>query len=158
MDNGKYIEYVKLLSDIDDEKKSVSKKHNNLQDIEDELNAVDDTGMYPTKVTDHAMAQISDRIEALAYKSKNAYEDIFSKSHEESLLLPTNLKCFTLTMVGKALEDGTYKSVKSRSGGKEYRYNVNISKWKTKDKELMFTIIVENNNVKTGYFNLVDKQ
>ena len=154
----KYLEWVKLLSEVVDEKKATTRKANDLQDIERDILGRDDANMFPTKVSDHAMAQIHKRLEELAHKSKRAYEDILLRPADESLLMASNLECFILAMVGKAYEDETYKSKKSRGGGIEYIYNINMSKWKTDDKELFFTVIVENSNVKTGYFNLVDKK
>ena len=58
-------------------------------------------------------------------------------------------------MISKALNDGSYKAKKSRSGGTEYTYTVTVHKWSKEDSLLQFVAIVEKNVIKTGYFNWV---
>lgn len=152
MSDAKYMSWVKLLNEVEDQKKEIITKTNSMQDAAEEL-----TGdMYPTHVSDHCLTQTSNRLEELTHKSRAAYDDIHSRPHKESLFMISNLKCFILTMASKAIEDGSYKKRRSKSGGAEYVYSISISKWKT-DKELIFTIIVENSVAKTAYFNLVGK-
>jgi hypothetical protein len=148
----KYMQWVELQTEISEDKKLISAKSNQLIDMEEDLTSHKDSGMYPTKITDHAMTQISDRLENLAHDSKPAYKDIINKSAKHSMLLPSNLRNFILTMVAKSIELGAYKSKKSRSGGTEYIYSVKMSKWEV-DRSITFTLIVENSVVKTGYFN-----
>lgn len=154
--NTKYIEWVKLLSEITDEKKVTIRKINKAEALEEDIVGGEDGSMLPTKITDHAMTQIHRRLAGLTNKSTVAFEDVMNKKASDSLLDPDNLECFIFTMISKSYKDGTYKSKKARSGGSEYVFNINMPNWNTKNKKLVFSMIVENNVVKTGYFNLVD--
>ena len=156
--NDKYIEWVKLLSEITDEKKVTVRKINKAEALQRDIVEGEDGDILPIKITDHAMTQIHRRLADLANKSPKAFDDIMNKTADASLLDPDNLECFIFTMVSKAYGDNSIKKKKSRSGSTEYVFNVNISKWKTKNKELVFSMMVENNVVKTGFFNLVDKK
>lgn len=70
------------------------------------------------------------------------------------LLSPSNMKAFVISMLATARKANDFERSKSKTGGVEFRYRVIIKKWSA-DKDLEFTGIVENNNIKTGFFNWV---
>ena len=152
----KYITLVKLLKKIDDSKALTSSMEEEVEQLEEEIiNSDSNNGAFPLLVTDHAIAQTLERLEALMRRSPRARRDIGERDFENSLLLHSNLRHFILIMVVRATEDNSVRPRKSRGGGKgtEYVYTVNLHKWKTRDKSLNMSIIVENNTVKTCYFN-----
>ena len=109
------------------------------------------------EISAHAYRQMSERICSIAMESSSIWQDVFRPdSPNESLLVPSNLKSFLITMLSNAYEKHMYHEEESRNtnGGKEYHYNVDIKKW-SDDKTLQFVGIVENFTLKTAYFNWV---
>lgn len=108
----------------------------------------------PIEMSAHSFKQISERLEDLAMENSLIYDDVFNAAGD-CLLAPSNLKSFVYTMISKAINADSFTIENSRhSSGSEYRYTVDIEKW-SGVKTLQFTAIVENNCVKTGYFNWV---
>jgi len=113
---------------------------------------------YPTSLTDHAFHQIIDRLEELSLKYDVVYNDIMTKPVYDSIFLPSKLREFVFDKVCVSIKDDTKTSKKSRSGGVEYIFNVHMDNWNIGGgKHITFSVIVENNVVKTGYFNVHDK-
>jgi predicted secreted protein len=157
MENAKYLEWVKLLSDTTNEKSSSTAKKFKIEAIEEEISG--ESGMYPVKITDHAMSQIASRLEVVASESRSANNEIFGGDAMSSIFIPSRLKMFILTMVSAAIRDGGMNVKKSKNSGYvEYVYNVPLPKWSSKTKNLMFRVFVENGAVKTGYFNWENKK
>jgi len=95
-------------------------------------------------------------MEPLIRESDVIYQDFLnSKDLNQSLSFPSNLKAFIITLVANAKKKGNYtkESSKNTPNGYEFRYNIEIKKWSEPKRTLQFTCIVENNNIKTGYFN-----
>ena len=155
--DSEYSQFAELLRQITDAEKDIARDKSTMEKLRKKIVENDDKGEYAVSITSHAFDQISNRLERVAYESPNAYVDIFECPREKSIIIPSNLTAFIISMVCKSREDDSYECKKSRTGGTEYVYTVNISKW-SNDKELFFTCIVENNVVKTGYFNFVNAQ
>jgi hypothetical protein len=156
MDN-EYSEFAKLKSRISDNEFDLAKDKREFEELEAIIKS-DDDGSHATIISSHAFDQISDRLEQVTRESGAAYSDIFSKQPEDILFIPSKLKAFIITMLSKAREDGSFEKKRSKnSNGFEFVYNVNISKWSKNGSTLLFTCFVENNVVKTGYFNFVNK-
>jgi hypothetical protein len=123
--------------------------------MRDQLSSSECDGGFGLEVTAHAFKQISERLEALAMENLNIYNDVFNKDDpSKSLLAPSNLKSFIVSVIAQARNESNYSKEQSKSKGVEFRYKVVISKWSS-DKDLEFTAIVENNHIKTGFFNWV---
>jgi hypothetical protein len=75
---------------------------------------------------------------------------------DNHLLLPSKLKSFIITLIADARSKGNFTEERSKNtnGGVEYRYVIEIKKWND-ERSLQMVCIVENGNVKTGYFNWV---
>jgi len=60
-------------------------------------------------------------------------------------------------MMAKAAENDSVHEEPSRStqSAVEYHYKIEVKKWSTDNKKLVFVGIVENNVIKTTYFNWV---
>jgi len=147
-----YSEYAKLRSKVADAQKALAKDRQLCDIMEKNIIKNDPDGGYAIKISTHAYNNISKRLEKITEESPAAYTEIVECDPDKSLFKPSNLVVFVITMVCKARELGSYKTKKSRDGGIEYHYNINLSKWST-DQELFFTCIVENHVVKTGFFN-----
>jgi len=123
------------------------------------MSSPDSDGSYGIEITSHAFKQIAERLEALALENSKIYKDAFnSEDPSRSYLLPSNLKAFVVTMIANARKKGNFSKEQSRgnSGNVEYHYTVIIKDWGGDNgKQLEFTGIVENNHIKTGYFNWV---
>lgn len=143
------------------EKADMDSKINNLgrlvDDLKKEIKEKDHNGEYGLNLTAHATTQISKRLESLAAESSIIFKDVMNMENPaSSLIWPTNMESFILGMLAKARlsKDFTIEDSKN-SSGKEYHYNIEIKDWSTENKRLIFTGLVENNNIKTGFFNFV---
>jgi len=111
-------------------------------------------GGFGIEISAHAFRQISERLEALAFENVIIYNDVFGGGVADNLLLPTKLKSFIITLIADARSKSNYTEEKSKNtmNGIEYRYTIEIKKW-SDERSLQMVCIVENGNVKTGYFN-----
>lgn len=155
MNEDKYLDYAKALDSLNSSERELYNKKRTLQTLKDELGAEGNDGSCGVDITDHAFKQIAERLEALAMEHSYVYRDVVKPdNHHESLLLASNMKSFVITMLANAKSKGEEIESGSKSGGKEYRFTIDIKKW-SHDKTLQFVAIVENNKIKTGFFNWV---
>jgi hypothetical protein len=126
-------------------------------DTRKEIKEQDETGEYGLVLTAHAISQILTRLEELADENSVIKKDVENRDNPQtSLIRPSNMRSFIFGILAKARIDKNYEIVNSKnSGGKECHYNVELKSWSTDSKRLIFTGVVENNNIKTGYFNWV---
>ena len=155
----RYIEFAEAFSELVTLESRIHNKRRLVEDLKQELKSEDNDGSYGLEFTGHAFKQISERLEEIAMESTIVYKDVFkSGSPSESLLIPSNLKSFIITLLSDANKKGQYKEEESKSNkspdGKEYRYTINMNKWNS-DKSLQFIAIVEDNFIKTGFFNWI---
>ena len=142
------------------EKAQLESRRTNLSrlvdDLKSQLKECDIHGECGITISAHASVQICKRLELLAMESSAIYRDVLDIDNPTaSLLWPTNAESFVISLLSKARLEGKFKSVDSKSGGVEYHYEIELNDWSTESKKLIFTGVVENNNVKTGYFNWV---
>jgi len=155
VNEDKYLDYAKALNSLNEIEQELYDKKRALQTIKDDLDADDNDGSCGIDITDHAFKQIAERLEVLAREHAFIYRDIVKPdSHQKSLLLASNMKSFIITMLANAKSKQGVIGNDSKSGGKEYRFIIDIKKW-SRDKTLQFVAIVENNKIKTGFFNWV---
>jgi len=153
--NSIYITYAETFGSIGSSEKDLYNKYKLLQELKEELSAQDSDGGYGTDMSAHAFKQIAERFEELALQNQCIFEDVFKPdSPQDSLLLSSNLKSFIITLLSNARKKGEYKEETAQNGGFEFRFTVNIKKW-SKEKTLQFVGIVQNNVIKTGFFNWV---
>jgi hypothetical protein len=109
-------------------------------------------GEYGIEFSAHAIANISTRLEELASDDQIIYDDVFRPdSLLDALIIPSNLKSFVISLLSQAIEEGAVEQRNSKSNGIEYHHVTRIKKW-----SVAFTCIVEDNTIKTGYFNNVN--
>jgi len=152
----KFLEYAEMISELSSTELKAQNIRRIIEDTKSELFAIDD-GSCGLDLSAHAFKQISERLEKLAIENTVIYEDVFNRqTKSECILLPSNLKSFVITLVANAHRKGEFSKEpsKNNSAGVEYRYSIEIKKWSS-DKDLYLICIVENNNIKTGYFNWV---
>lgn len=150
-----YMQYAEILSSMTDLELQICNQRRLLQEMKDQLNSPEGDGGFGIDITAHAFKQVSERLETLAIENPNIYNDVFNKDDpSKSLLTPSNLKSFIISVIANARLEKKYSTDKSKSNGIEFRYKVIISKW-SGDRNLEFTTIVENNHIKTGFFNWV---
>ncbi len=150
-----YIEYAEALSGVSSLEKDLHNKKRMLEEIKKNLSAPDCDGGFGTEVSAHAFRQIAERFEELALENAIIHTDVFKPdSPQESLLLASNLKSFIITLLASARIKGQFKKGEAANGGKEFRFTVDINSW-SGDKTLQFVGIVQNNVIKTGFFNWV---
>lgn len=150
-----YIDFAETLSGIVSLEKELHSKKRLMGDLKSSLGASDCDGGFGTEISAHAFKQISERLESLALENAEIYKDVMKQgSPHDSLLMASNMKSFIITTLANARQKSEYATGDSRNGGKEYRFTVDIKKW-SGDKTLQFVAIVENNVVKTGFFNWV---
>jgi hypothetical protein len=161
MGNGeKYIQYAEALSDLTSLESDIHNKKRLTEDLRIELKSDEYDGSFGLEFTDHAFKQILERLEELAVSNSIIYKDVFKPDDtSKSLLIPSNTKSFIIALLAdghskKMFKERDSKSNKSQEGSKEYRYEIEMKKW-SKEKSLQFVAIVENNFIKTGFFNWV---
>lgn len=148
-----YKQYAEVLNEVSVAELDISEKKRSLEELRLELSDDNSIGL---DVTAHAFTNISDRLSSLASENKVIYMDVFNPSNpSKAILWPNNLRAFIISMLASARSKGTYsdKPSKNSDNGTEYKYDVEIKKWSNDKEVLVFTAIVENKVVKTGYFN-----
>lgn len=151
-----YIKYAESLSELTSMESGIHNKRRFVIDTRNKLISDDGDASFGIEFTAHAFKQIAERLEELALSDGIIYSDVFKSDPSESLMSPSNLKSFVITLLADARKKNNFKEDTSKSNGIEYRYTINISKW-SNEKTLQFIAIVENNNIKTGFFNWVNK-
>jgi hypothetical protein len=156
--NKVYLQYAEITTEISGLEFELSEKKRAIKEIRDELTSYDN-GRYGLDLTAHAFTNISNRLSELASESSVIYSDVYNKENpNKSLLWPSNLKAFIISIIASCKEDGREKESKNTSGGKEYHFDIEIKKWSTDKDVLVFTAIVESNMIKTGYFNWIERK
>jgi len=150
----RYTEYSAILSDLVDIEAETHNKKRILIDLADELNnSEENDGSYGIEFSSHAFYQLSERLEQIAMENPIIHSDVYKE--DKCLLSPSNLKSFIITAISNARENGSFKEQDSKnSDGKEFRYTINMKKW-SNQKSLKLVIIVEDNKIKSGWFNWV---
>jgi len=149
-----YMEFAEMYSSINEAENDLSNKKRLMEEIKKSLTSSDSNGSYAVEISAHAYKQISERIEAISKENMKIYQDVMKPgSPGEGLLIPSNLKSFIFTSIAAAQQSKEFTMEKSKkTGGSEFHYNINIKQW-SGERNLIFTVIVENGFVKTGYFN-----
>lgn len=129
----------------------VSELRRSIQEDKESLTSKEGDGSHAVDISAHAFRQICERLEILAAENELIYKDCIN----ESIFFPSNLKVFVINLIAEARKKGSYSKEPSKNtdGGYEFRYQIEIKKWSDAKSTLQFTCIVENNNIKTGYFN-----
>ena len=151
-----YLAYVKELSELGDKEMQVAELKRSIEDKRESLTSAESDGSHGVDISAHAFRQISERLEILAMENDSIYRDFINLDDPtKSMSIPSNLKSFIFTLVASAKKKGAFskEASKNTTGGFEFRYNTEIKKWSTQKETLQFVCIVENNNIKTGYFN-----
>ena len=151
-----YLEYAKELSELGGLEMQLSELRRSIEDKKTSLLSNQGDGSHGVEISAHAFKQISERLELLAFDYDIIYRDFINiENPSQSKSIPSNLKSFVLTLIAQAKKKGSFSKEPSKNttGGFEYRYNIEIKKWSDAKNTLLFTCIVENNNIKTGYFN-----
>ena len=151
----KYLEYAEILSDLSTNELKIRNMKRILEELKIELSQEGSDGSYGIELSAHAFKQISERLEGLALENSIIYKDVFKDAKSECLILPSNLKPFIITLVADARKKQSFTKEKSKnSDGVEFRYTIDLQKW-SNEKILQLVCIVENNYIKTGFFNFV---
>lgn len=152
----KYLEYAEMLSEHSTAELKLRNIKRVLEELRSELSSGECDGSYGLELSAHAFKQISERLEVLALENVMIYKDVFKESRVECLLSPSNLKSFVITLIADARNKGNFTKEKSKNNanGTEFRYTIDIKSWSS-DRLLQLVCIVENNYVKTGFFNFV---
>jgi len=152
----KYLEYAEMVSELSSAELKIHNMRRIVSELKSDLSGPESDGGFGIDISAHAFKQISERLETLALESVEIFNDVFKNGAAESLILPSNLKSFIITLLADARSKGNYtkENSKNTSGGTEFRYVIDIKKW-SDDKILQMVCIVENRNIKTGYFNWV---
>jgi hypothetical protein len=149
------LQYAEAMGSLIDLEMNISNQRRLLMEMKATLTSPEGDGGFALELTAHAFKQISERLESIAIENPAIYLDALNPNEPyKSLLLPSNLKSFIVSVLAKARKDKSYVKEKSRQGGQEFRYTVRMEKWSS-DRDLEFVGIVENNVVKTGFFNWI---
>ena len=147
-----YSEAVSLRNDLNEKERGLGEMKKFLEENSEECIAIEFTA--------HALANISERLTDLANAHPQIYEDVMdARKVKESLLWPANMKAFIISMIANAHSKGYYKKMPSKNtGGSKYKYDIEIKKWTDGERVIVFTAIVENRTIKTGYFNWMEQR
>lgn len=158
--SDKYIQFAEIFSGLQELEAKIYNKKRLIQNLSEEFKNNEKAGCIGIEFTAHAFKQISERLEEIGRINPIIYKDVFKpEDPSSSLLIPSNLKSFVITLLADANKKRHYheeESKSSRSSGNalEYRYTIDMKKW-SNEKKLQFVAIVENNCIKTGFFNWV---
>jgi len=152
----KYLEFAEMLSELSSSELKIHNLRRIVEELKSELSGSGIDGGFGIEISAHAFRQISERLEVLAFENIVIYNDVFGNGVDNHLLLPSKLKSFIITLIADARSKGNFTEERSKNtnGGVEYRYVIEIKKWND-ERSLQMVCIVENGNVKTGYFNWV---
>lgn len=157
-----YKQYAESFHNMNIMESELAKKRIETRDLFKELdkNRDDGDGSIGLELSAHAFANISDRLQKLAMENVNVYNDVFNAEKPElSLLWPNNLRAFVLTVMAEAMAKQAIvqKESKNNKGKYEYHYTIKIGKWSEEGGvDLVFTAVVEQCTIKTGFFNWVN--
>jgi hypothetical protein len=156
--NTTYIEYAEALRDATELEESLNAKKLTLKNLRQQLEAckVLGDGSIGLDVSAHAHANISERLQRLSMENTSIYGDVFNlESPQSSIIWPSNLKVFIITLIAQAYDKDmvVQKPSKNKKDGLEYHYSIKITKWSSDEQSLIFTAVVEDYVIKTGYFN-----
>lgn len=145
-----YMQFAESLANLSNLEISTGAAKRNVEEIREELYKHNQDG-YAVELSAHAFTNISARLHALTFESKIVYSDV-TKPEEpnKSLLIPSQLRAFIISLIANAKINEDFK-IK----GREYHYNIEMIKWSNSHHMLVLTAIVEENVVKTGYFNWI---
>jgi hypothetical protein len=152
-----YMEFAEGVSAMNDLEMQLYNQKRLMDELKKKLLSPTDDGSFPLELTAHGFKQISERLESLAKEEAIIFTDVFSSvDPQRSLLIPSNLKSFVFTTLAVARKNGQFVKEKSKNNPNkfEYRYTVVIDKWSI-EKSLEFVAIVEDNRIKTGFFNWI---
>lgn len=157
-----YEQFVEIKKKVADLEKSLKDSKKSMLAIT-ELVKTDEgkhNGRFGLEFTGHGFTQISQRLEDISGDHEHIYKDVFNiENPSESIMFPSNLKIFVLQILLAAEKAGNkWKSKKSNKGGTEYIYTMEIQKWRSGNDRCIFTCIIEENNIKTGYFDYDNKK
>lgn len=152
-----YVEFAETLNELINLENKIYNKRRLVEELRKELIEKNNNGSFGIEFTGHAFKQISERLEEIAMENPVIYKDVFKNdSSSDSLLLPSNLKSFVITLLSDANKKGQFIQEESKSNrntnGVQYKYTINMKKW-SNEKTLQFIVIVEDNYIKTGFFN-----
>ena len=147
-----YEEYVGMLKELPKLERDLSNFKISMNKLKTDIKNSDNAGMFPVSISAHAYKNISDRLEVVTRNSYVAMSDAM----EYNLFTPSNLNAFVINNIHTAINNNSYTKSRSGKNSYEYKYKATLSTWVDIDgKTCDFTAIVENNNVKTGFFNFV---
>jgi hypothetical protein len=157
-----YLQYAELLSEISIAELEMNEKKRALSELKTELDKDREVdGSLGLEVTAHAFTNIAERLAILASENPAIHADVMNvKEPSKAILWPSNLKAFVIGTIANAKLKKNYTEKPSRNspGKKEYHYEIELNKWGTDSEELHFTAVVENNVVKTGFFNWYERK
>ena len=144
------MQFAEALADLSNLEISTGHARRSVEEIREELYKHNNDG-YAVELSAHAFTNISARLHALTCESKIIYDDVTRPDdHNKSLLIPSQLRAFIISLIAKAKIDEDFKHK-----GREYHYNIEMVKWSNSHHMLVLTAIVEESVVKTGYFNWI---
>jgi len=158
MNIERYNDFARIFNEVVSLELTLATNKRSLEDMRSIIKEEDKEGKIGLDFSAHAIRQIQERLEILANESSSVYEDVFNtETPERSIIWPSNTRAFIIGMMAKAAENDGVTQESSRSNGSscEYHYKIEIRKWSTADKKLVFVGIVENNIIKTAYFNWI---
>jgi len=150
-----YYDFTKDTSELCEVRSRAGELERSIENKKIILKSIEGDGSHGVEISAHAFRQISDRLEALGNENEVILKDLVNPENlSASKLMPSNLRSFVFTLIASAKKKGSFSKEPSKNtnGGFEWRYNIEIKGWSNERNTLRFTCIVENNNVKTGYF------
>lgn len=108
-----------------------------------------DDGGLGTSLSSHAFRRVYDRIEKLLVENPFIYKAVNDSGN--TIFRPSNMFMFVTDLILKARLEGNF--VKQPNG--QYKYVTKVEEWCNDDFSVEFVCYVENNNIKTIFFNNV---
>jgi len=147
------IEYARLISEINDTEHSLALKKRDCDALNHSISSFEyeHVDAVVLEMTDHGFSQAMNRFERAIMMRPSAYDDVYNEPVHSSILSPSGFKSYIITILASSFQNGNFQP-ENKSEGLQYRYNININRWKDCGP-LEFVAIVKKNKLITGFFN-----
>ena len=112
----------------------------------------DDTGGIPLELSSHAYHRAATRIQQMSIRNIAVYNDVVIIGKNQ-LYTPVNLSIFILENINEARINNSF-TVTGNEESKNFKYESEISPWSGDGGKVTMVSVVQNNVVKTVFFNM----
>lgn len=149
----KYTSYIAKLKNRHHPDSEYYKEGRYMQELVSNIQEEDDGGL-PLFISAHAFHRAYIRIEELMALHKSVYDNIAHSNN--SIFLPSNMVSFLYDYILHAKLSNNYQKTARGDGGYKFKYWNYINDWSDDDYKIELVVFIEDNTLKTVFFNIID--